>query len=201
MIMKNIEIITIISCSFIGILLLLFLCYLLFLLIKKYSTEAKEKHSKLINFEKFIINLKNSLDFFCKKKVGALIILKGKEDISSNFATNGVFVNAEFSSELLNNIFCCKRSQLHDGATIIESNYRISYVSIILTIPKVRKPIRNLGTRHNVASAIATKSDAIAIVVSEISGIITVFFGKNETEKIKRGNKNNYNDLIEKIRN
>lgn len=77
--------------------------------------------------------------------------------------------------------------------------------SVILTIPKQKigkKPSENpkYGVRHHVAEMMTDKTDAVSIVVSEESGDITAFFGKNEVEKVKKqNNENNYKPLVHKM--
>ena len=111
----------------------------------------------------------------CRKmsqgKVGALIIIKRKATLRDYIET-GEEINADISSRLIENIFF-KNSPLHDGAMIISGN-RIEAAACILPVSHAQHTAKNLGLRHRAALGIAEKTDAIAIVVSEETGAISV---------------------------
>ena len=106
-----------------------------------------------------------------KKKVGALIVWQ--RDISlSDIATTGVPINSEISAQLICNIFV-PNTPLHDGAVIIENN-RIKSAACILPLASNSDISKELGTRHRAALGVSKETDAVAIVVSEESGKVSL---------------------------
>ncbi|HEY9113066.1 MAG TPA: diadenylate cyclase CdaA [Bacteroidales bacterium] len=109
----------------------------------------------------------------CKKmsetKEGALIVITRQNELLQ-YINTGQELNAIISAHLIENIFF-KNSPLHDGAMIISHNY-IKAAACILPVTK-RKIEGNVGLRHRAAIGITEISDAIAIVVSEETGMIS----------------------------
>ena len=87
-------------------------------------------------------------------------------------AKTGTVVNADVSSYLLENIFFNK-SPLHDGAVII-SNSRLHAAGCLLPLSSNADLIRELGTRHRAGIGMSENSDAVVLIVSEETGIISV---------------------------
>ena len=106
-------------------------------------------------------------------KTGALIVIQRRSGLKE-YIDNGVPVDAKVSSSILNSIFYPK-SPLHDGAVIIVGD-RIVSASSILPVAEVENS-RNLGTRHRAAIGIGQVSDAVAVVVSEETGSISIALG------------------------
>ena len=104
-------------------------------------------------------------------KCGALIIIKQNADLA-NYEKTGETINSAISSRLIENIFF-KNSPLHDGAMIIAHN-KIKSVACILPISTRLDIPKSLGLRHRAAIGITEKTDAIAIVVSEETGNISI---------------------------
>lgn len=102
---------------------------------------------------------------------GALIVIE-KEVSLGDVAETGTELNADVSAELLENIFY-KGSPLHDGAAIVRGD-KIFAAGCVLPLTARKDLGRELGTRHRAAIGIAENSDAVAIVVSEENGIISV---------------------------
>ncbi len=106
-----------------------------------------------------------------KTKTGALIVIQ--RDISlSDIVATGIEMNSEISPQLLVNIFV-PNTPLHDGAVVIRNN-RIEAAACILPLANNADISKELGTRHRAAVGISKESDAIAIVVSEESGKISI---------------------------
>ena len=104
-------------------------------------------------------------------KTGALIVIQ--RDISlSDIISTGIEMNSEISPQLLVNIFVPK-TPLHDGAVVINNN-RIAAAACILPLANNTDISKELGTRHRAAVGISKEYDAIAIVVSEESGKISI---------------------------
>ncbi len=104
-------------------------------------------------------------------KTGGLIVIERDIKIGDIIET-GVAIDAEVSPQLLVNIFVPK-TPLHDGAVII-SNNKISAAACILPLANDKEIAKELGTRHRAAIGISKETDAIAVVVSEETGKISV---------------------------
>lgn len=106
-----------------------------------------------------------------KNKTGALIVIQ--RDISlSDIISTGIEMNSEISPQVLVNIFV-PNTPLHDGAVVIKNN-KISAAACILPLANSTDIAKNLGTRHRAAVGISKETDAIAIVVSEESGKVSI---------------------------
>ena len=106
-----------------------------------------------------------------KTKTGALIVIQ--RDISlSDIVATGIEMDSEISPQLLVNIFVPK-TPLHDGAVIINNN-KIVAAACILPLANSSDISKDLGTRHRAAVGISKEYDAIAIVVSEESGKVSI---------------------------
>ncbi len=106
-----------------------------------------------------------------KKRIGALIVIENETGLNDIIET-GTTLNANITSELLQNIFMPK-SPLHDGATIIRFN-KIVAAGCLLPLSNDRSVSTELGTRHRAALGMSSQSDAIIIVVSEETGVISL---------------------------
>lgn len=104
-------------------------------------------------------------------KTGALIVIERDIQIKDIIAT-GIALDSEVSPQLLVNIFTPK-TPLHDGAVVISGN-KIAAAACMLPLASDADIARELGTRHRAAIGISKESDAIAIVVSEETGKISV---------------------------
>ncbi len=104
------------------------------------------------------------------EKTGALIVIERNIGLR-NFIDAGVQMDARISYDLLVTIFN-PSTPLHDGAIIIQSE-RLAAASVFLPLTKNPEISRELGTRHRAAIGITEGSDAISIVVSEETGLIT----------------------------
>lgn len=112
-----------------------------------------------------------AVDYFSSNKVGALIIME-RETILNDIAETGTRINAEISTELLGNIFY-EGAPLHDGAAIVRGD-RVYAAGCVLPLTQSKSLSKELGTRHRAGIGITENSDAIAIIVSEESGIISI---------------------------
>jgi len=104
------------------------------------------------------------------EKIGALIVVERKVGLR-NFIDAGVQLDARISYDLLVSIFN-PSTPLHDGAIIIQ-NERVAAASVFLPLTKNPSVSRELGTRHRASIGITEGSDAISLVVSEETGLIT----------------------------
>ena len=106
-----------------------------------------------------------------KVKTGALIVLERNTNLSEIVRT-GTPVNSAVNLEVLGTIFY-EGTPLHDGAAIIE-NGRIKAAGCVLPLSNNLDLGKDMGTRHRACLGIAENSDAIAVVVSEETGIISM---------------------------
>lgn len=104
-------------------------------------------------------------------RYGALIVIERETNLQ-DFVQRGVAINADISRQLLINVFF-PNSPLHDAAVVIGSN-RILAASVVLPLTDNISASSSLGTRHRAGVGITEESDAIAIIVSEETGQISV---------------------------
>ena len=105
-----------------------------------------------------------------RNRIGAIIVLERFMPLRDMMEREGVRVDARLSRELLHTIFTVN-TPLHDGAVII-SKGKISAAGCILPLAMVRR--QPFGTRHRAALGITEESDAVAVVVSEERGEVSV---------------------------
>lgn len=121
----------------------------------------------------------------CKKmsdtKTGALIVLERQTKLGEQI-DNGTMLNAITSSELLINIFV-PNTPLHDGAVIIRDGMIVAAACFLPKPLKEDLVPKELGSRHRAAIGISEVSDAVVVIVSEETGIISIA----ENGDIKRG--------------
>jgi diadenylate cyclase len=121
--------------------------------------------------ERIIAEVTKTLSTAATSKTGVILIFEGKTGLREYIET-GIPVEGIVSHELLRNLFS-KNAPLHDGAVIIRKN-RIAAAGCIM--PLTTNPYIDpaLGTRHRAALGISEVSDALALVVSEENGRISV---------------------------
>jgi diadenylate cyclase len=105
------------------------------------------------------------------QRVGALIVLERETGLQDT-AETGVMVDSELSVEMLGTIFT-PRAPLHDGAVIVRGE-RIVAAGAVLPLSDTGAYRERFGTRHRAALGITEVTDAIAVVVSEETGAISL---------------------------
>lgn len=110
-------------------------------------------------------------DELAEKKTGALIVLENKVGLR-NYIETGTNIESNISKELLENLFY-KSAPLHDGAVIIGEG-SIKAAGCLLNLSNKPSINPKLGTRHRAAIGVTEESDALVIVVSEESGVISL---------------------------
>lgn len=113
------------------------------------------------------------------KRIGALIVIERDMGLRT-FQETGIALDALVSYDLLMNIFT-RRSPLHDGAVIIADG-RIKAASCFLPLTTTASISRSFGTRHRAAVGITEESDALAVVVSEERGVVSLAKGGKISE-------------------
>ena len=106
-----------------------------------------------------------------KRRVGALIVFEQQTGLQDVIET-GTRLNAEISAPLLENIFE-PNTPLHDGAVVIRDT-EIMAAACILPLAEASGVSRELGTRHRAAVGLSENTDAIVLVVSEETGIVSM---------------------------
>ena len=111
------------------------------------------------------------IDKDLETKTGGLIVIE--RDIKINdIIDSGVKIDSEVSPQLIVNLFT-PNTPLHDGAVIV-SNNKIAAAACILPLADDKDIAKEIGTRHRAGIGISKESDAIAIIVSEETGKISV---------------------------
>jgi len=124
--------------------------------------------------EDVIEEIGSAVSSLASQKIGALIILEGEIGLR-NYIESGIELDSRVSASLLVSIFS-PSVPLHDGAIIIKES-RIAAAGCFLPLTKNPMLSKSLGTRHRAAIGITEETDAIAVVVSEETGTISVVTG------------------------
>jgi len=106
-----------------------------------------------------------------RTQTGALIVFEKETPLNEIIAT-GTVVDAEISEEMIGNIFY-KGAPLHDGAVVIRGD-RVVAAGCLLPVSHNLEISKEMGTRHRAGLGISEVSDALALVVSEENGIISL---------------------------
>ena len=130
-----------------------------------------DKQKKL--YSAMISNVCSAVANLSATKTGALIVIERNTQID-DITETGVKLNADVNSTLLRNIFF-NHAPLHDGAVIIEDG-RIAAAGCLLPLTRRTDLDSGLGTRHRAAIGMSEVSDAVIIVVSEETGVISIAY-------------------------
>jgi uncharacterized protein (TIGR00159 family) len=124
--------------------------------------------------ERVVERLVRACAFMSERQIGALIVIERNQNLEA-LLEGCVTIDAVVSVELLITIFD-PLTPLHDGAVVIRGD-RIAYASCVLPLSKSSEIPRKYGTRHRAGLGISEESDAIAVIVSEETGEISVAVG------------------------
>lgn len=106
-----------------------------------------------------------------RKRTGAIMVLERETGLNDILET-GINIDAVVSAEIITNIFT-PNTPLHDGAVIIRGN-RVVAAACFLPLSEARDLGIEFGSRHRAALGISEHSDALAVVVSEETGSISL---------------------------
>ena len=133
------------------------------------------ERTKVIKFssveERTIERIVRACRFMSDRQIGALIVVERNQNVE-DIVEGCVYIDATVSVELLITIFY-PMTPLHDGAVVIRGE-RIAFASCVLPLSKSADLPKKYGTRHRAALGISEESDAVAIVVSEETGEISL---------------------------
>lgn len=121
------------------------------------------------------------------RRLGALIVLEGVTGLK-DFIDTGVWLDAQLSTDLLLTIFA-KNGALHDGAVIARED-RVVAAACMLPLSENPALEHDLGTRHRAAVGITEGTDAIAVVVSEETGMISIAHNGRLVRRLDEGELN-----------
>ena len=133
--------------------------------------------------EKIMSEITYAVENLAETKTGALIVIEQSTGLNEIIAT-GTLLDANITSNLLENIFVVN-TPLHDGATIIR-NDRIIASGCFLPLTNNSSINKKLGTRHRAAIGLSEVSDALIIVVSEETGIVSLVMNGKMTRGYER---------------
>jgi diadenylate cyclase len=108
------------------------------------------------------------------RRIGALIVVERRIGLR-NYIEGGIPLDAAVTYDLLASIFQ-PGTPLHDGAVIVQSD-RVAAAACFLPLSVSPRVSRDVGTRHRAALGVTEESDAIAVIVSEETGIISLAIG------------------------
>lgn len=143
--------------------------------------QAKNLKAILWEFPRYSDNppieaLGEALFELARNRIGALVVLPGKEDLEE-FVQSGMAWGGVLSKEMLMSIFW-PDNPVHDGAAIVKGN-QITRVGAILPLSQRRDLPSYYGTRHRAAAGLAERTDALVLVVSEERGTVTLAKGSS----------------------
>lgn len=121
--------------------------------------------------EKVVNELMKAVDWLKKNKIGALIVIE-REVSLQEYIENSTKIYADINDSLLETIFF-PNSPLHDGGVIIQGD-RITCAGSVFKTSLNQNLSKRLGTRHRAALGISEESDAVALIVSEETGRISL---------------------------
>jgi len=139
------------------------------------SRESRVTSNEMLSTIQAVVSAASRLS---ARQHGALIVLQRIENLA-DYVRTGVTLQARVTPELLLQIFY-PNTPLHDGAAIIDGNQVLAAACVLPLSASgilVRSPDRQMGLRHRAALGISEDTDAIAVVVSEESGFISIAHG------------------------
>lgn len=151
-------------------------------LLKKFGFRSMTKKPTKIDNE-LSEQLLSSVDFLSKRKIGALITIERKTNLTP-FINKALMINADVSKELLTSIFI-PSTPLHDGAVIIRGNKILCAKTYYPSTERTDLPM-TYGTRHRAAIGISEQCDALTIVVSEETGNVSVTINRQMEYNISK---------------
>ena len=142
-----------------------------------YNIQDKEERNNVVN------EIVTAVSNLAETKTGALIAIEQGTGIGEIIST-GTILDANITANLLENLFVVN-TPLHDGATIIRKN-KILAAGCVLPLTNDNNINKKLGTRHRAAIGLSENSDALVIVISEETGVISLAINGRLTRNYDR---------------
>lgn len=146
-------------------------------------TKPRQNDDLTSAVKKSIVDAADTSVIFSRSRTGALIVFE-RQTMLSDIAATGTVINADTSVALFGNIFYNK-APLHDGASIIRGG-KLHAAGCILPLTDNPNVDINLGTRHRAALGISEISDAVVLIVSEETGVVSLAIGGSLIRNLKR---------------
>ncbi len=139
----------------------------------KISTQmfTSQRKQRARHSDQVVAEIVKALTNMARKRIGALIVIERQTSLD-DIAESGTHIDAEISDPIIENIFE-PNTPLHDGAVIIRGE-RILAAACILKLSDDYSISRELGTRHRAAIGMTESTDAVTLIVSEETGIISM---------------------------
>jgi len=125
----------------------------------------------ILTEERTIDEIAKSVSILARKKIGAIIAIEREVSLEP-YTESGVALDGSITSELLNTIFM-PNTPLHDGGVVVHGD-RIVAAGCLFPLSQSPDISKLLGTRHRSAIGLTEETDAVCVVVSEETGIISV---------------------------
>ena len=138
-------------------------------------TQAQDESERIVD------EITQCLLRLSRRRVGALIVFEQRTGLKDVIET-GTAIDSVISAPLLENIFE-PNTPLHDGAVIIRGQ-RVAAAACVLTLSESSSISRDLGTRHRAGLGVSESTDAIVLIVSEETGIISMAKGGRLTRHL-----------------
>jgi uncharacterized protein (TIGR00159 family) len=155
--------------------------------IKKFKFLKQEDVASKLDIDAVL----KACDKMSRSRTGAILVIKRSNSLDF-VKSSGDAMNVEVNQPIIESIFY-KNSPLHDGAAIIENN-QITATRVILPLSTERNIPLRFGLRHRAAIGITERTDAVALVLSEETGLIS-YINNGEFVSYK-----DLNDLANKIK-
>ena len=121
--------------------------------------------------KRMVTEMVNSVETMSASRTGALMVIE-KEITLNDIVETGTVIDARISAEMIGNVFY-EGAPLHDGAMIIRGS-RLYAAGCVLPLTQNKELSKELGTRHRAGIGITENSDALVIIVSEETGVISM---------------------------
>ncbi|MBQ8057901.1 MAG: diadenylate cyclase CdaA [Ruminococcus sp.] len=148
-----------------------------------FSSFSAKSDNETATWVKAINDVADAATVFSRSKTGALIVIE-RNTLLTEIASSGTELNSSTSVALFGNLFFNK-APLHDGACILR-NGKILSAGCILPLTDNNHISSSLGTRHRAAIGMSEESDAVVVVVSEETGIVSIAVGGKLIRELDR---------------
>lgn len=138
---------------------------------------------KAEEIDELVRQLSMALAFLAQRRIGALVAIE-REDRLKTYVDSGIELDAKLTPEFLETIFT-PNSPLHDGGVVIQGN-KVSAASCLFPLAQNPYLSHTLGTRHRAALGLSEETDAVVLIVSEQTGLISLALGGRLTQGLSR---------------